>query len=197
MVKTKTALDSATLNAANQTPYLDLDSETDKDSNALKLKGKAVVIIDPVTGKALGASDFFQIPTLKVLDFTQPLAVQNTWYPAFNEENVQFVLLGMGITVADETVSIRITIDGELYDNASATNLLFATNMCFSVIGLRTAGLTARFLMTGTPTTSVWVSGSAEASSAIAGRSVKIEVRKTTAGGASALRVMGYYRQWE
>ena len=59
MVKTKTALDQTSLNASNQTPYLDIDSEKDTDSDAQILKAKAVVIIDPLTGKALGASDFF------------------------------------------------------------------------------------------------------------------------------------------
>ena len=57
-VKTKTALSQTELNTVKQTPYLELDSEIEKNSNAEILKGKAVIIIDPVTGKALGASDF-------------------------------------------------------------------------------------------------------------------------------------------
>jgi hypothetical protein len=67
-------------------------------------------------------------PVFKALAFTQAGAVQNTWYTAFEGSNVEFSALGMGITVADETVNCRITIDGILVESVGAVALAFAGN---------------------------------------------------------------------
>jgi len=56
MVKTKTSLNPTQLNVANQTPYLDIDSEHDKTTDADTLKGKAVVIVDPQGGGVYGST---------------------------------------------------------------------------------------------------------------------------------------------
>ena len=121
MVKTRTSLDATQLNASNQTPYLDIESETEKDTKALILKGKAVVIIDPVTGRALGASDFlsktsatFQHQTDATLSQANP--VSTTLYnvlPLTN--NVRLISISTEVTwgVTQPTpLDVVITIDG-------------------------------------------------------------------------------------
>jgi hypothetical protein len=56
-VKTKTALDATSLNVVEQTPYLDIESKPDKaNPQADALQAKAVVLIDPSTGKSYGAA---------------------------------------------------------------------------------------------------------------------------------------------
>lgn len=54
MVKTKTALDQTSGNFANQTPILEIESEKDEALDQQRLKGKAVVIIDPSSGTTVG-----------------------------------------------------------------------------------------------------------------------------------------------
>jgi hypothetical protein len=178
-------------NLADNTTYLSekvANAEVEKTEKNLKVIH--AVLIDPNTGKALGASDFF--PTLKNLDFTQAGAVQNTWYTAFSGTNIQhFAMLGVGITVANETVELRITIDGVVYSQAAGIALLFATTMLYDVLGLRTVGLGMDYIYIGAAATSLLPNGTVQ--NYLRGQNVKVEVRKTTAGGASALRVLGYY----
>ena len=115
MVKTKTALDQTSLNASHQTPYLDIDSEQDNTTKADTLKAKAVVIIDPLTGKALGASDFFlaQQPFLQV---TTANPVSTTIYPILTEQkNCRIIGITARITwgVTQPTpLEVIVTIDG-------------------------------------------------------------------------------------
>ena len=178
---------------ADNTSYL-----SEKVTNAVVEKTDAdlkvihVVQIDPNTGKAIGVSDFF--PTFKVLAFTKTAAVQNTWYTAFEGSNVEFGGLGIGITVADETVEIRVTIDGVTILSTAGIALAFAGNKF-------TTALATMRITSGAPALAM---GAANANldlptttgkSFIKGRSVKIEARKTTAAGASALQVFGVYWQ--
>lgn len=180
-------------NLADNTGYLtEKVSLAEVEKIGKNLKVNHTVLIDPNTGKVLGASDFF--PAFKSLSFTQAGAVQNTWYTAFSGANVSFNALGIGITVANETVEARITVDGVVIPFTAGIALLFATNKFTNVLA------TGLVLTTGVPTIT---SGAAAATLVAAqvpdtwlkGRIVLIEVRKTTAGGASAIQVFGVYHQ--
>jgi len=151
-----------------------------------------VILYDPNTGKPLGASDFF--PAFLPLSFTQAGAVQNTWYTAFSGTNVSFNALGIGITVANETVEAQVTVDGTIIAVAAGAALLFGSNKFTSVLA------NALVLTTGVPVITLGTPAATLVApqvpdSWLKGRAVKIEVRKTTAGGASALEVFGVYHQ--
>jgi len=130
------------------------------------------------------------------IDYTKAGAVQNDWYTAFEGSNVEIILLAAGITVANETVDVRITIDGKVFTSSGAEDLLFATNLLTMVTDIRTVSLTINKFDLAAPSTSAIASAAAVGNRWIKGKSVKVEVRKTTAGGASALRVVGQYFQW-
>ncbi|MCJ7559272.1 hypothetical protein MUO79_01475 [Candidatus Bathyarchaeota archaeon] len=184
--KTKTPLDQTALNITGNTPHLGLDV----DEKEGILKAKAVVLIDPLTGRAMGASDFFLAH--RVLTFNIANAVQNTWYRAFTGINCSFHGLGMGVTVANETVELRITIDGTILTPAGVA-LLFAGNRFSSAFA------NAIVITTGVPVLTMGAAAAALACPAVTGltwlrgRAITIDVRKTTAGGASALQVYGVY----
>ena len=77
MVKTKTSLNPTQLNAANQTPYLDIDSKQDVDvKDAECLQGKAVIIVDPQGGGTYGAANPLNITVADPTTPTQKAAVQ-------------------------------------------------------------------------------------------------------------------------
>ena len=143
-----------------------------------------------------GSGTIPKVPKQTALSFTQAGAVQNTWYTAFSGTNVVFSALGIGITVADETVEARITIDGIVIPVTAGLALLFASNKftnCLSTplvlttgVPVLTLGAAAATLSAPFVTPETWLKG----------KSVKIEVRKTTAGGASAIQVFGLYGKW-
>ena len=140
-----------------------------------------------------------QEPRYKELDFTQAGAVQNTWYTAFEGNNVEFVGVAGGITVADETVELRLTLDGVLISSSAGVACAFAGNFVTLLpSSLRCTSGQAVFIQNAavgnvdigsfaatTPRTD-WLKG----------HRVKIEIRKTTNAGASALRCIGVYHQW-
>lgn len=140
-----------------------------------------------------GSGAPIQQPAFKVLDFTQAGAVQNTWYIGFQGTNAEFSALGCGITVANETVEMRFTIDGVVIAVAAGTALTFAANPYSQI--------TALTLTTGTPVVPMGAAGAVITCDYtvrtiwLKGKNVKIELRKTTAGGASALRLIGVYHQ--
>lgn len=150
-----------------------------------------VVVVDPNTGELQG---FF--PTIIEIDWTSPAAaVQNAWYTVFEGYNVKVLEIACGITVADETVEIRVTIDGlGTVIPAAGVACTFAANPVTPLNALRTNAGNIRLTQ-----------GAAQAncdltySSALAwvqGRHVKIEARKTTNAGASFLRAIGFYHQY-
>lgn len=142
-----------------------------------------------------GSGSPLTVPKFVPLSFTQAGAVQNTWYTAFSGVDVVFGALGIGITVANETVEARFTIDGTTINVTAGAALLFATNKF-------TNCLTALVLTSGVPAVTLAAAAATLAAPAVTpetwlkGKSVKIEVRKTSAGGASAIQVFGVYGQW-
>jgi len=136
-------------------------------------------------------SSYKPFPLFRELNFTQAGAVQNTWYMALSGNNIELIALAVGVTVANETLGIRITIDGEVFNGSVAVNLgeysacgaLRIDNIPDPTITMGATGATAELTSTGFGT------------SKLKGRIVTVEVRKTTAAGASAVLCKGYYRQ--
>ena len=173
MVKTKTALDQTALNANNQTPYLDIDSEKDTESDAQILKAKAVVIIDPLTGKALGASDFFlaQQPDAVI---SQANPVSTTLYTVLDTTvNCRIYSIATSVTwgVTQPTpLEVVLTIDGNtiIY---SKSNPVTATYYDATTVSEQVEA--SQFLDTS--------NAARTRSFLIEGRSVKVQVRVTWA----------------
>ena len=129
MVKTKTSLDPTQLNVVNQTPYMDIDSEKDATTDAQILKAKAVILIDPLTGRALGASDFFlALQTDAVIAQVNP--VSSTLYPVLAAtSNCQIIGVSVNVvwTVQPNPLEVVMIIDGITYTFTIA-NPVSATN---------------------------------------------------------------------
>ena len=127
------------------------------------------------------------------LNFSQAGAAQNTWYTALEGANIAVNSFAVGCTVADETLEVQVTIDGVVISSAGAVACTFGVNpysnlpaivVCTTGAAVFTQGAAAAAvtsLDSGLP----WLKGKA----------VKIEVRKTTAGGASAVTGKGVYHQ--
>jgi hypothetical protein len=133
-------------------------------------------------------------PKYKEINFSQAGAVQNTWYTAVDGVNIELLGFGVGCTVADETLEIRATVDGVSIASAAAVACTFAANpystmpaTCVYTTG--TAVFTQSAAAASVPSLS-------NAMAWLKGVNVKIEVRKTTAGGASAVTGKGAYLQW-
>ena len=131
------------------------------------------------------------IPTFKELNFSKAGAVQNIWYEAFSGKNVKFDGLAIKVTVADETVETRITLDGVVL-TSGGMDLLFASNAHSQVNVIRLTNGTFSIQMVA-PAVNVDMSGTCLPW--CKGKDVKVEIRKTTAGGASAILCYGIYHQ--
>lgn len=124
-------------------------------------------------------------PVFTSLNFSQAGAVQNTWYNACNLQNVRIGTVSFGCTVANETLDVNFTIEGVLYARTgqactAATNyypFLNSTLAAGTAISIDTNQQT--FAFRGDPEF----------------RTFKVDIRKTTNAGGSALRyVMGYWK---
>jgi len=135
-----------------------------------------------------GSGARIQKEKAQILNFTQAAAVQNIWYTALNTNNASLTVLAIGVTVANETLELRITVD--------------------DVVWLGSVDITAAqwsrpdgYVVSATPPTLQMAITAASSAGNVydnypaffSGRNVKIEVRKTTATGASALRAVGVY----
>lgn len=130
---------------------------------------------------------------METVNFTQAGAVQNTWYTAFQGYNVDFLMLGAGITVANETVEMRITVDGTVITQDAGVACIAGGNAFYNLANVfYTANGTDFYTSPGAA--AAIVAGSVALLWA-SGANVKIEVRKTTAAGGSALRCLGLYYQ--
>ena len=132
-------------------------------------------------------------PTTKKveLSFSQAAAVNGTWYTAFEGTDVEFNCFAVGVTVANETLEIQVTIDGVTLASAAGVACTFAANPYSNLpntivhttgTGVFTQGAAAA-AVTSTDTGLRWLRG----------HDVKVEVRKSTAAGASAVTGKGAY----
>jgi hypothetical protein len=134
------------------------------------------------------------VPAYKNLSFSQAGAVQNTWYTALEGTNIEVLAFAVGCTVANETCEVRATVDGVSLASAAGVALTAAGN-CYSNLpatvvyttgaGVFTQGA-ANAAVTSLDSGIPWLKGA----------SVKVEVRKSTAGGASAVVAKGAYHQY-
>ena len=131
--------------------------------------------------------------TFKELDFSQAGAVQNTWYEVANLKNVEIYGLCIGVTVANETLELRITIDGVVYWGIVDVNL--AEFSALDGIRISSIGISTQVLLLTVSAASVDLKYIKDPSFWCKGKTVLIEIRKTTAAGASALLVRGVYGQ--
>ena len=126
-----------------------------------------------------GVTEDFKVPKHQpdgTLDQANP--IQNTWYTVLDtKRNVGLYGIGTKVLVADETLEVRITIDGQ-----TLTGSVSATTDTWYVWHIN---LTAGGLQSET-TLDKWKNAGLE--DCLSGRSVKVEVRKTTALGAGNLQ---------
>lgn len=122
-------------------------------------------------------------PTWKEAKIDQAAPVQNTWYTVLDTTK-DLVLYDMSerVNVADETLECRVTIDGTIYTSSTAA---VAGTYYVAHFYMRSAGGYLSF-------------GAGENNKAFLfqGRSIKVEVRKTTAAGAGNLTFGITYGKW-
>lgn len=106
--------------------------------------------------------------------FSQAAPVQNTWYTLFDtKKNVRLYSVGVNVADTDETLEARLTIDGQTF---SGNTTACTANTTYSIYMNPTFGqfkISANIM--------------AGFSTYLEGRSIKIEIRKTTAAGAGTI----------
>ena len=119
---------------------------------------------------------------MKEAFLNQAAPVQNTWYSVLNCYNS--IIYEIEIYVADtaETLELRVTVDGNAFTLAQAA--VAATGYYFNMGGSVTTG----FVFTITATDPLLTKAFH-----FYGRTVLVELRKTTATGAGNLRAMVLY----
>lgn len=112
----------------------------------------------------------------------QAAPVQNTWYTILaTTTNARILLIGIAVAVANETLECRLTVDGVVYTGIQAA-------IAGTIYGLN-------FDRNGNFYTSI-VDFASYRAFLIEGRSVTVEVRKTTATGAGALTGQVMWARW-
>lgn len=117
----------------------------------------------------------------------QAAPVQNTWYTIL-DTTINAILHGVtfAIITTDETLEVKITIDGNSYTASQAATASTTYQAYFA------ADYTGKYLTTVADTISpiLW------RKIGISCRSLKVEIRKTTATGAGNLRAAVTYSKW-
>lgn len=119
-----------------------------------------------------------------ILDQANP--VQHTWYTILDTTpNCRLIVANVAVQVADETLEIRITVDGHVYAGSKAAtagsdySTVWGDGVIVSVITLQ--GATSQYRSYGF---------------LVEGRAIKVEVRKTTALGAGNLQGRVVHAKW-
>ena len=132
-----------------------------------------------------------QNPKAKQLNYTQAAAVQNTWYTALKANDISISSLVIGCTVADETLQLRITVNDVVYISAGVA--ITATQWTtITTVTVHTAPPT---LVMSASAASITLAASLPFTEWFKGHNVTVDARKTTATGASALRVICVYSE--
>lgn len=115
----------------------------------------------------------------------QAAPVQNTWYTVLDTtELCRLISACVEVQTTGETLEMRITIDNDIYTGsiaAVAGSHYLAYLFLYSTGAILTLATTANI---------AWKAFLLE------GRSIKVEVRKTTAAGAGNLRACVVYATW-
>jgi hypothetical protein len=143
-----------------------------------------------------GSGTVPQVPKYTLLNYLAADVIQNDWYTAVQLYDVEFTALAMGVVTNNETLEMRITIDGVVW--AIAAGIAVTAGQFSPVTALNIAGMpTVTFTCAATTATVPITQIVANYIPWLRGRSIKIEVRKTTAtAGTSDLRVIGQYGKY-
>ena len=128
---------------------------------------------------------FYPVPKLQpVAVLQQAAAVQNTWYTVLDTtKNCRLINVVMTMQTANEDLELRLTIDGVVWVGGQANAVAGTDYLCF--ISYYGAALNI--------TTTDY---SIYRAFLIEGRSVKVEIRKTSANGANRLDGHVIYQTW-
>ena len=119
----------------------------------------------------------------------QATPVQNTWYTILETTNTRIYGLAINVEDANETLEVRATVDGETI-NASALAATHSTEYMVHVWPRAITQVLAMYCNAVTATNLYQ-----EGSHILEGKSVKLEIRKTTATGAGNLMAIASYGQ--
>ena len=127
-----------------------------------------------------------QVPPehLPDVNFSQPAPVQNTWYTVLDTTpNYRLYFLSIQVTDTDETLEVRATIDGNVLQKAKAATIA-------TIYYVRIHGASPDDLLIDA------VENLFAKSAPLDVRSVKIEIRKTTAAGAGTISAVLKRARW-
>ena len=125
------------------------------------------------------------IPKMKALATYLGTAVQNTWYAILNTTtNVRVIGINMMMATAAEDLECRVTIDGQ---TISGVQLAAVAGTYYTALLAQTSTVQSLIF-----TSTVYVGRG----HLFEGRSVKVEIRKTTANGANVLSGSVMYQQY-
>ena len=114
---------------------------------------------------------------------TQAAPVQNTWYPILNTtKNCRIYRIFVSVADTNETLEVKITIDGNIISGSVPATAGTSYYVYFSGYG------NALIIDTVDPI--------AAYAFLLEGRSIKVEVRKTTAAGAGTITARVKYAKW-
>ena len=106
------------------------------------------------------------------------VAVQNTWYTVLDAKNTRIINIAWNETIANETIEVRLTVDGNVLAGSHAATAATWYYITWDAITAQTLQINS------VVTIHVYKAFFLE------GRSVKLEFRKTTNLGASAIVVV-------
>jgi hypothetical protein len=130
-----------------------------------------------------GARAAIIIPFFRQNVYTTPnAAVQNTWYTVADLRNVTVLGAHFACTVANETLEVETVIDGATFVQVQIAvfNTDYSNGLNSDYTGLYANAVRPYY----------------DGQLNIMAKSVRIRIRKTTAGGASFLRHQLTYQQW-
>jgi len=119
---------------------------------------------------------------------TQANPVQNTWYTLLSTTiNVRLYAITVMVETTGETLEVRLTIDG----NVHVASIAAAANTYYYVFYRPSDGT-----LQLEPTGSLFHVNAVLGAKALESRSIKVEVRKTTAAGSGTLNGRAVYGRW-
>ena len=128
---------------------------------------------------SMAAPIMFEYQAPATLNQASP--AQNTWYTILSAtEHVRVDSIGIGVEDTNETLEVRITVDGETINVASGAAANHSTDY---YIFMQTRAISQDFVMQ----ISTSIDYPARRAFTIEGYNVKVEVRKTTATGTGNL----------
>lgn len=121
-----------------------------------------------------------------IATLNQAAPVQNTWYTILSEQkNCRLIGFGASVAVADETLEIRLTVDGVVFSTVALA--CTAGTVYYGYLSQNNVAQICGLSATEYTSFKTFI---------IEGRTVKLEIRKTTALGAGTLTAAVCYQLW-